>query len=221
MRNDRDLLALIAKAEGRAANPSLADGDAADAPMPIPSTWLNPPREEPASWRTRQVLGAAIGLGLGLVVIAPVLIWTMPGPAGPARPHVNHARQASPAAEMQGLIAVASSDPSWQMSGKAAADAGAAPADAGEDPAQAILLARSELLASTGDLAGARQLLRESSDPSRAAIVFALAETFDPNMLAAWGLRNALADAGQARGLYEQALAKGVERARARLEALQ
>jgi TPR repeat protein len=52
-------------------------------------------------------------------------------------------------------------------------------------------------------------------------VAFALAETYDPNMLAAWGTRGVAADVAKAKALYGEALERGVARARRRLEALQ
>ena len=50
--------------------------------------------------------------------------------------------------------------------------------------------------------------------------MFALAETYDPNMLAAWGTRGVAADVAKARALYRKALSLGAERAQVRLDAL-
>ena len=50
--------------------------------------------------------------------------------------------------------------------------------------------------------------------------IMALAETYDPNMLAAWGIRDVEADVERARQLYERALRAGVTTARSRLEGL-
>ena len=46
------------------------------------------------------------------------------------------------------------------------------------------------------------------------------AETYDPNMLAAWGTRGAVADVAKARALYAKALNQGVGKAMMRLEGL-
>ncbi len=54
----------------------------------------------------------------------------------------------------------------------------------------------------------------------RARRSFALAETYDPNMLAAWGTRGVAADVAKARALYRKALSLGAERAQVRLDAL-
>ena len=65
----------------------------------------------------------------------------------------------------------------------------------------------------------ARELLSGDGSPS-APLLFALAETYDPNMLAAWGSRGVSADVQRARALYAKALDLGFGRAMARLDAL-
>ena len=71
-----------------------------------------------------------------------------------------------------------------------------------------------------GDLAGARELLAAAEDGSQGLVSFALAETYDPNMLAAWGTRGVASDITRARALYRKALNLGVAIAHERLEAL-
>jgi hypothetical protein len=72
----------------------------------------------------------------------------------------------------------------------------------------------------TGDVTAARELLVGADDGEQGAILFALAETYDPNMLAAWGTRGMAADAVKARELYRKAFGLGVARAQNRLDAL-
>jgi hypothetical protein len=64
--------------------------------------------------------------------------------------------------------------------------------------------------ASSGDVVGARDMLSKFATPtdtkSAARIAFALAETYDPNMLAAWGIIEVPSDAPLARRLYRQAM---------------
>ncbi len=73
--------------------------------------------------------------------------------------------------------------------------------DAGKMPQARVMLAR---LASLGD----------------SLAIFALAETFDPNVLAAWGRHAQQANAEKARMFYTIALSQGVAKAQARIEAL-
>ena len=73
----------------------------------------------------------------------------------------------------------------------------------------------------SGDVSGARDILSAAEGTAPGPISFALAETYDPNMLAAWGTRGAIADVARAKALYHKSLAFGMVRAQARLEALQ
>jgi hypothetical protein len=82
------------------------------------------------------------------------------------------------------------------------------------------LLADARQRVDSGDIAGARELLANGEEASQGAAVFALAETYDPNMLAAWGTRGVAADVARARALYRKALGLGAERAQVRLDAL-
>ena len=84
-----------------------------------------------------------------------------------------------------------------------------------------LLIEKAESMLERGDLIGARRELAEAASAGNAHAKFALAETFDPNMLAARGMRVPVADAGTARALYTQALAAGDGRAQRRLEGLQ
>jgi hypothetical protein len=82
------------------------------------------------------------------------------------------------------------------------------------------LLAQAAQHIESGDVTGAREMLAGADDGGQGSISFALAETYDPNMLAAWGTRGAAADAAKARALYRKALSLGVARAQNRLDAL-
>src|SRR5262245_20472417 len=73
----------------------------------------------------------------------------------------------------------------------------------------------------SGDVSGARDILSAAEGTAPGPISFALAETYDPNMLAAWGTRGAIADVARAKALYHKSLGFGMARAQARLEALQ
>ena len=72
----------------------------------------------------------------------------------------------------------------------------------------------------SGDVAGAREMLADADDAGQGTVFFALAETYDPNMLAAWGTRGVASDAAKARALYQKAFGRGVARAQNRLDAL-
>src|SRR4029453_12643396 len=72
----------------------------------------------------------------------------------------------------------------------------------------------------SGDVIGAREMLAGADDGAQGAISFALAETYDPNMLAAGGTGGVGAAAAKARALYRKASGLGVSRAQNRLDAL-
>ena len=83
------------------------------------------------------------------------------------------------------------------------------------------LLAQAERRIESGDIPGAREMLASSSEGTASGpIIFALAETYDPNMLAAWGTRGVAADVTKAKSLYFKARDLGVVRAQVRLEQL-
>ena len=82
------------------------------------------------------------------------------------------------------------------------------------------LLAQAAERIDSGDITGAREMLEGADDGGQGAVFFALAETYDPNMLAAWGTRGVTADAARARALYHKAFDLGVVQAEKRLDAL-
>lgn len=71
-----------------------------------------------------------------------------------------------------------------------------------------------------GKVQEARRALAQLATSGNGQAVFALAETYDPNMLAAWAITNIPADPAKARMFYSMALSRGVESARQRLMAL-
>jgi hypothetical protein len=93
----------------------------------------------------------------------------------------------------------------------------------GEPPARQVddRLAEAKQRIENGDVSGARDVLSAVEGSAPGPISFALAETYDPNMLAAWGTRGAIADVARAKALYHKSLAFGMSRAQSRLEALQ
>ena len=69
----------------------------------------------------------------------------------------------------------------------------------------------------TGDIAGARLILRRAAEGGDATALFALAETYDPRVLEKMRVRGLSGDPAQAKALYEKAAAAGVTAARSRL----
>jgi hypothetical protein len=86
---------------------------------------------------------------------------------------------------------------------------------------RADIVAQAKGMIAKGDIDTARALLEGVAGDANPAAVLALAETFDPNMLAAWSARGTAANAERARVLYQQALNLGENRARQRLDALE
>jgi TPR repeat protein len=84
-----------------------------------------------------------------------------------------------------------------------------------------LLIKRGREMFNQGDIAGARLLLSRASESNSAEAAFALAETFDPNVLAARSIIGGVTgDPEEARKWYAQALALGVREAEARLQRL-
>jgi hypothetical protein len=82
------------------------------------------------------------------------------------------------------------------------------------------LLMQVERRIGSGDISGAREFLLANENVAPGPITFALAETYDPIMLAAWGTRGVTADVVKARSLYQKARDLGESRALTRLEQL-
>src|SRR5216683_2169666 len=88
------------------------------------------------------------------------------------------------------------------------------------NPEAVRLMARASLLLSQGNVGAARIVLERAAETGSAPVLFALAETYDPVILAAWGTFGTQGDAAKAQELYAKALAGGVVEARDRLNAL-
>ena len=80
-------------------------------------------------------------------------------------------------------------------------------------------MARAKLLLEEGDVGAARIVLERAAETGSGPALFALAETYDPAILAAWGTIGTQADAAKAQQLYARALAAGVQEAKGRLRA--
>lgn len=82
------------------------------------------------------------------------------------------------------------------------------------------LLDKARQLIAQGEIGTARAVLEQVIEPSGATALFALAETYDPAVLAKWGTVGTLGDVARARELYARALVAGAPEAKARLLAL-
>lgn len=82
------------------------------------------------------------------------------------------------------------------------------------------LTARATGLLRKGDIGAARVVLEHAAELGSAPASFALAETYDPSLLAKWGASGTRGDTSKARELYARAAAGGVKEARERFDAL-
>ncbi len=72
-----------------------------------------------------------------------------------------------------------------------------------------------------GDMGAARVMLARLASKGNSEAIFRLAETFDPNFLAANRAHGEEPNTEKARMFYSMALSQGVTKAKARIEALQ
>lgn len=84
----------------------------------------------------------------------------------------------------------------------------------------AQILAVAERFVATGEVLAARAMLEERAGQGEPRALFALAETYDPNLLASWNARDAEPSRTYARFLYEAARRGGITDAQTRLDAL-
>jgi hypothetical protein len=229
------------------AEPDAGELAADDEPMPIPSTWRQPAYDDDRSYR--QQMGAALlGLAAGLTIVVPTVLWMSgwfetrksnpppPRVAAAIEPKVAEVRtmkvQVQPVEKAEAVAQYVTGSVAPRPVVEATpvvADPPAASALAArfaepppaEPPAQHNdLIAQASRRVESGDVAGAREMLAAAEQGGQGLVSFALAETYDPNMLAAWGTRGVAADVARARALYRKALSLGVASANGRLEAL-
>jgi hypothetical protein len=168
----------------------------------LPAGWYDTPPPArvapslPAEWRA-----AVWGLACGLVVLIPGLLVLREVPVAPAPPPSPvRATALAGASEVPMVTTPVLITP--------------APDVVGDIEAAERLLAE-------GNIAAARAVLVTAAAAEHPRALFALAETYDPNLLAARGERGVVADAVQARALYAAAASLGHPLATARLRALQ
>jgi hypothetical protein len=82
------------------------------------------------------------------------------------------------------------------------------------------LLARAKALVAEGNIRAARDVLERVAEMGSAQAIFALAETFDPKVLATWRTRGTQGDVTKARELYARAYDGGIKAAKDRSDAL-
>jgi len=217
--------------------------DEDESTLPIPSTWLQQPPERPAGWLSEQMRAAVLGFAVGLGVVLPLVLvltgkfgampWSEPPSAKPqaavpAPPASTRPKPTAPeeparrhAAETQTTPASKPEQAKDQSDSRSLA-AVQAPAQSPSrvlDPIRSLMNEGQRLIAA-GNIPAAREVLSRAAASGTPDVTLALAETFDPNMLAAWGVRSVKADTDTARKLYRKALDGGIEKARMRLDAL-
>ena len=105
-----------------------------------------------------------------------------------------------------------------QMEAPAAAALPSTPANNGPTPTEVaayIVLAQAKIR--QGDIASARRLLERASSGDEAEAWLVLAETYDPQMLARWGVLGIKPDPEKAKNLYQEAQRRGARGAREHL----
>ena len=84
----------------------------------------------------------------------------------------------------------------------------------------AKLIARASALLGQGNIGAARIVLERAAETGSAQATFALAETYDPNVLAIWRTRGTRGDATRAHDLYARAYEGGIKAAKDRSDSL-
>jgi hypothetical protein len=130
----------------------------------------------------------------------------------------------TPATDKPATTALPTNDKSMTPAGDRPATIAARPTapdapGATDDPEPARLMARASLLLDQGNIGVARIVLERAAETGNAPALFALAETYDPVVLSAWGTVGTQGDVGKARELYAKAFAGGIREARDRLNA--
>ncbi|WP_029585903.1 hypothetical protein [Bradyrhizobium sp. URHD0069] len=91
---------------------------------------------------------------------------------------------------------------------------------ASQGPDLAKLMARASALLDQGNISAARLVLERAAETGSALASFTLAETYDPAILSTSGTYGTRGDATKARELYAKAHARGIQKAKDRLDAL-
>lgn len=196
-----------------------------DEPLPMPTAFRAVPVKQ-GSWVVHQLKAGLLGLSLGLVLVLPTVLW-MTGRLGDATAMLSSTAAEKPA-EVQKTEVVAVRPVETAPRAVAGADQIAAlpqtadrpdPEKRRQEEAEALLERAREMIGD-GNMVRARELLGDAMLADDPHGLFALAETYDPNILAATGARDVRAEVGRARMLYAKALAGGVAAAENRLNAL-
>ena len=212
-----------------------------DEPMPIPSTWREPALSDDQRWYRQQMGAAFLGLVAGLMIVVPSVLW-LSGRIGPLRLGAPAEHEVAAVSgdkggdfktvkvqvrpvpvpvekRVESAAQYVTRPPADRQSTETvsltSSDARMAEARRVEE-----ILSQAARRVNFGDVIGARDMLAAAEDGAQGPVTFALAETYDPNMLAAWGSRGVTSDVVRARALYRKAQELGVSKANMRLEAL-
>jgi hypothetical protein len=191
-----------------------------DEPRPSPPAWRAPASDGQNGLVRKKVYAAGLGLSIGLALVAAGLLW-LAGWVGAS--HRSELRETVPIDEKPanlgevaprgGLIGPGPSEASGMLDRPTTATTlRSAPEPLVQEAQQRI---------ERGDVAAARDLLANADTDPSGLVLFTLAETYDPNVLAAWGMRGINPDIEKAKGLYAAALSLGYAAARQRLDGLQ
>jgi hypothetical protein len=217
-----------------------------DEHLPLPSAFRAAP-EKPRSWLLHQLKAGLFGLVLGLALVVPTVFW-MTGRLGDisailgadmklsadvvdAHPVETGSRAVtSETGSRAATSEIASRAVVKETASRAVAsvgpiatspepDARPTPEEKRQNDAE-DLLKRAQGMIGDGNMVRAREILSDAVLAENPRGLFALAETYDPNILAATGARDVRAEVERARMLYAKALAGGVAAAENRLNAL-
>lgn len=204
-----------------------------DEPLEMPSAFRAAPAPQ-GSWLAQQLKTGLLGFVLGLVLVLPTVLW-LTGRLNDPAAMLRSAAVQQPAVirkvepvEVPKTEVVATRPVETASRAIAGTDQTAAiqqpaarpdPEKRKQEEADALLERAREMIGD-GNMLRAREILGDAllADNPRGA--FALAETYDPNILAATGARDVRAEVERARTLYAKALAGGVAAAENRLNAL-
>lgn len=188
------------------------------------------------AWRTAraeayrfQVAMALLGFVGGTILVVPAVLWLTPA-RQPSSGAVSRPVPAVVAQAASGNVASAPVPvpPPWTTEHEL--PAAPAPVEAPPpivaranplpSPEQRRAIEAARGLIRSGQLQAAREALTRPGLADIGEVAFMLAETYDPNVLAALGVTVVRAEADTARRYYEAALARGITAAAHRLEGL-
>ena len=195
-------------------------------PLLMPSAFRAMPAKQ-GSWLVHQLKAGLLGLVLGFALVLPTVLW-LTGRFGDMMAISRSVAVQKPAVT-QKTEAVAVQPVEIAPRAVASVDQLAAspqppvdrpdPEKRRQEEAEALLNRAQEMIGD-GNMVRAREVLADAVLAENPRGLFALAETYDPNILAATGARDVRAEVERARMLYAKALAAGVAAAENRLNAL-